>query len=105
MNAFSDIKSLLHARLDGADGFGANVLFDFGDDGALLVHGSGTSISVTEGRGPADCEIIMPARVFRRIMAGEIDETTAFTHGEMRLKGNIALATQVSNLIRARAAV
>lgn len=103
MNAFDDIKSLLHRTLDGAESLGADVLFDFGNDGALLIKGRGQKIAVTEERGAADCEITMPAHVFRRIMAGEIDETTAFTHGEMRLKGNIALASQVSNLIRTRA--
>ncbi len=100
MSAFEEIKSLLHRSLDGAESFGADVLFEFGNDGAILVQGRGSQISLTESRGQADCEIIMSAAVFRRIMAGEINETTAFMEGEMRIVGDIALATKVSNLIR-----
>jgi len=88
--------------LDGVDGFGARVLFDCGDAGAILVDGTGHHVSVSDTAGDADCIISMSAHTLGLIVEGELDETTAFTRGEMMLSGEIRLATLVSNLLRSR---
>ena len=103
MNAMTLIVERLTTLLDGVEGFPATVLFDCGDEGAVLIDGVSGKIVVTTERAPADCQITMSAAIFQRILNGELDETSAFMQGEMRIAGEIGLATRVSDLIRARA--
>ncbi len=99
----AEITERLIFLLDGVEGFSAAVLFDCGDEGVVLINGKGGTISIGTTRAPADCQIAMSAKTFQRILDGEQDETSAFMQGEMLITGEIGLATQVSNLIRARA--
>ena len=103
MNLVDQIRARISGLLDGTEGLGAAVLFDCSPDGAVLIDGRQGPIRVSAGQGDADCVITLPTETFRRILDGEMDETTAFMHGEMRISGDIRLATQVSNLMRVRA--
>jgi len=103
MTSIEQIRARLHELLDGAEGFSASVQFDFGVRGVVHVDGKGDVIAISDERMPAACTIAMSPEIFVRILAGELDETAAFMQGNMKLEGQIGLATQISELIRARA--
>ena len=103
MDSMAEIENRITSLLGGATGFGATVLFDCGEEGAVFVDGSGETIKISSQRAEADCNIAMSCRVFGRIMNGKLSETAAFMQGEMRITGEIGLATLVSDLMRSRA--
>jgi len=103
MTPMTEIRNRLEDLLDGAEGFAASVLFDFGEAGAIHIDGSGGKIKLSSERHAASCTIAMPAETFVHILAGELDETAAFMQGEMRIQGEVRLATEVSDFIRKRA--
>ncbi len=103
MTPMDHIRARLAELLDGAEGFSATVLFDFGDAGAVHIDGSRGAIVLSPERGAAQCTIAMPAETFAHILKGELDETAAFMQGEMRLTGEVGLATRISDFIRERA--
>jgi putative sterol carrier protein len=105
MTAMDDITARLTTLLDGAEGFSARVLFDFGEGRVLHVDGTKGPIALATEEGEADCIIAMPPEVFARILRGELDESAAFMSGDMQLKGEIGLATRISDFLRARAQV
>ena len=103
MNIIKDITDRLSALLDGREGFASSVLFDCGDAGVVCVDGTSGTVKVSSTESAHSCRIAMSAQTFLRILDGEIDETAAFQHGEMRLSGDIGLATEVSNFMRTSA--
>lgn len=96
----NDIAQRLSQLLDGREGFTAAVLFDCGEAGVVLIDGSSGAIKVSTTRGDTACTIAMSAETFRSILDGELDESAAFMAGEMRITGEIGLATQVSEFMR-----
>ncbi len=103
MTDIDSIKQRFADALDGTPGFGATVVFDCGDDGAITVDGAGDAIAVRDGTTAAQCTITMTTETLGAIIEGELEEAAAFTGGLMKLSGEIRLATLVSNLLRARA--
>ena len=103
MTAMDQIRARLTELLDGAEGFPARVLFDFGGGQVLHVDGTTGPIALAAEPREADCTIAMPPEVFARILRGEVDESAAFMSGDMRLKGEIGLATRISGFLRERA--
>jgi len=103
MTTMDDIAARLTQLLDGAEGFPARVLFDFGGGHVLHVDGTSGRIKLTPRAADADCTIAMPPEVFARILRGELDESAAFMGGDMRLSGEIGLATRISDFLRTRA--
>lgn len=99
----AEIENRITSLLGGAKGFGAKVLFDCGEEGVVFVDGSGETIKISSQRAEADCIIAMSRGVFGRIMDGRLSETAAFMQGEMRITGEIGLATRVGDLMRSRA--
>lgn len=103
MTTMDDITARLTRLLDGAEGFPARVLFDFGEGRVLHVDGASGKIKLAAQAANADCIIAMPPEVFARILRGELDESAAFMGGNMRLTGEIGLATRMSDFLRTRA--
>jgi len=103
MTAFDNIHARLAELLDGAEGFPATVQFDLGEAGVIHIDGSGGTISVRPHAAATACTVAMPVETFTRILAGELDESAAFMAGEMRITGEVGLATAISDLIRRRA--
>jgi len=105
MTAFDNIFARLAELLDGAEGFPATVQFDLGEAGTIHIDGSSGKISVKPVTAATACTVAMPVETFTRILAGELDETAAFMAGEMRITGEVGLATAISDLIRHQAQV
>jgi len=106
MNDIKLIQTRFAEVLNGTPGFGGSVLFDCGEAGSFFVDGMGERIVVAEGSassGAAKCTIAMGAQTLGAIIEGELEESAAFTQGDMKLSGDIRLATLVSNLLRSRA--
>ena len=86
-------------------GLGGTLKFDFGEPGSVLIDGKATPNIVTEGEGKsADCTISVSLDNFQKMSSGELDPTTAFMQGKLRVAGDMGLAMKLGPMLqRARA--
>ncbi|WP_299130966.1 SCP2 sterol-binding domain-containing protein [uncultured Amaricoccus sp.] len=64
-------------------------------EGAIRIDESG----VTSDDGEADCVLTADAETFRGMLEGEVNPTTAFITGRLRIEGDMALAMKLGSLL------
>ncbi|HEY1962557.1 MAG TPA: SCP2 sterol-binding domain-containing protein [Rhizomicrobium sp.] len=86
----------------GADsGLGGTLKFDFGDPGSVLIDGKSTPNTVTDGEGKsADCTITVGLDTFEKMVKGELDGTSAFMQGKLRVAGDMGLAMRLGPVLQ-----
>ena len=85
-----DIESIagqVRQRMAGS-GFDRSIKIDLGSSGVLLIDGSDVSV----GNGEADCTITMSPDDFEALVAGELDPTSAYMSGKMKIAGDMSAA-------------
>jgi putative sterol carrier protein len=81
-------------------GLGGTLKFDFGADGSVLIDGKSAPNAVTDGEGkPADCTISVSLSDFEKMAKGELDGTSAFMQGKLRVAGDMGLAMKVGPIL------
>jgi putative sterol carrier protein len=81
-------------------GLGGTLKFDFGTDGSVLIDGKATPNTVTDGEGKgADCTISVSLSDFEKMAKGELDGTSAFMQGKLRVAGDMGLAMKVGPIL------
>jgi putative sterol carrier protein len=90
----------LESRVDPAKAAGMNssYLFDIEDAGRWRVDVENGSARVTEDAEDAACTITTSADTFERIVAGELNPTTAYMTGKLKVAGDMAAALKLQNL-------
>ena len=91
----------LEARSEGsskAAGLNASYLFDIDGAGKWLVRVDDGRPSVNEGDGEADTTISANEETFVRIVNRELNPTTAFMTGKLRVKGDMSNAMKLQQL-------
>lgn len=81
-----------------ADGLNATYLFDIDGAGKWIVDVENGRPSVNEGDGEADTTISASEDTFLRIVNRELNATTAFMTGKLRVKGDMGNATKLQQL-------
>ncbi|NJM82764.1 MAG: SCP2 sterol-binding domain-containing protein [Tabrizicola sp.] len=79
----------LNAKLSG--GFDGLAKFVITGEGAIMLDQDG----VRAGDEPADVTLTAEAEVFRAILEGEMNPTSAFMQGKLAVDGNMGLAMQL----------
>jgi len=92
--AIQDIAEKLKSRVASA-GFERSVKFDTGSDGVILIDGS----SVSTADGPADCTIKLSLDDFESLISGDLNPTTAFMTGKIKVEGDMTVAMSLSQLL------
>lgn len=80
-------------------GLGATVKFDFGDDGKVFLDGASSPNSVSNEDKDADCTILMSLEDFETMLAGDLDPTTAFMMGKLKVEGDMSIAMKLSSVV------
>lgn len=75
----------------------ATVKFDFGDDGKIFIDGNAGT--VTNDDNEADCTITMKMNDFVALASGDLDPTTAFMMGKLKVKGNMGVAMKLQSIL------
>ena len=91
----------LPARIDPARVAGIDTVFafDIAGAGAWTVHLAGGTPRVDEGIGAdASCTILAKAEHFEEILSGKRNPMTAFMTGKLKVKGDLAAATQLKEI-------
>ncbi len=92
-------------RIGGAiganSGLGGTLKFDFGELGCVFIDGKSSPNTVADGQGKsADCTISLSLDTFEKMVKGELDGTSAFMQGKLRVAGDMGLALKLGPLLQ-----
>ena len=79
-------------------GMNNSYLFDIEGAGQWLVAVTDGAVSVTEGGGEADTTIQTTEENFLSISRGELNPTTAYMTGKLKIKGDMGAAMKLQKL-------
>lgn len=90
----------LESRVDASKTAGMTNSYVFEIDGAgtWKVDVQDGSVSVTEGGGDADATISASEDTFEQIASGDLNATTAYMTGKLKIKGDMGAAMKLQKL-------
>lgn len=84
----------LNDKLDG-NGFDGVAKFEIKDEGAILIDETGARA----GDDAADVTLSASADTFQDILTGNLDATSAFMTGRLKLDGDMGLAMRLGSVL------
>jgi putative sterol carrier protein len=101
----ADVASILaqfEAGIAGKDtGLGATVKFDFEGEGCIFLDGKSNPNTVSGEDQDADCTLTMSVETFEKMSSGELDGTSAFMQGQLKVDGDMSVAMKLSSVMDA----
>ncbi len=95
------IISEMGNRLGANSGLGGTLKFDFGAPGSVFIDGKSMPNTVSDGAGKtADCTIALSIETFEKMVKGELDGTSAFMQGKLRVAGDMGLAMKLGPILQ-----
>jgi len=90
----------LEGRVDPSKtaGMHASYLFDIDGAGVWTVKVDDGAVSVSEGAGEADATISTSEETFERIVDGDLNPTSAYMTGKLKVKGDMGAALKLQKL-------
>ena len=89
------------SRLGANSGLGGTLKFDFGEPGSVYIGGKAAPNTVSDGAGKsADCTITVSLETFEKMVKGELDGTSAFMQGKLRVAGDMGLAMKLGPVLQ-----
>jgi putative sterol carrier protein len=89
----------IRSNMGDDSGLGATVKFDFGDDGLIFMDGASSPNAVSNDDAEADCTISMSLEDFENMLTGDLDPTTAFMMGKLKVEGDMSIAMKLSSVM------
>lgn len=79
-------------------GMNNSYVFDIDGVGQWKVDVDDGKVSVTEGGGDADVVISTSQETFEKIVAGDVNPTSAYMTGKLKIKGDMGAAMKLQKL-------
>ncbi|MCW5770025.1 MAG: SCP2 sterol-binding domain-containing protein [Rhodospirillaceae bacterium] len=92
------ITSRIREKVGTHSGLDATVKFDLGE-GVVFVDGKSSPNSVSNEDKEADCTITISRENFEKLIAGDLDPTTAYMFGKIKVSGSMGVAMKLSKVI------
>jgi putative sterol carrier protein len=96
--SLQDITTRIQSKSANAASLGATVKFACGDDGVIFIDGKATPPTVSNENVDADCTISLKLADLDALTKGELDPTTAFMMGKLKVQGNMGIAMKLQSL-------
>ena len=77
------------------DSFDGSIKIEIEDEGALIIDENGASAS----DGDAECTMTSDAETFEGILSGEVNATSAFMSGKLRVDGDMSMAMKLGSVL------
>lgn len=104
MSEATQIIEQMHSKFNADAAQGMNKVFQFniedGDNHHLIINDGSCEIQAGEHDNP-DSILIMDTETFKGIASGETDGMQAFMSGQLKVEGDMMLATKLSELFPA----
>lgn len=94
-----EITEGMRRRVATDSGLDATVKFDFGADGVIFLDGKSSPNTVSNEDRDADCTIGITLANFEKLVAGDLDPTTAFMLGKLKVSGSMGVAMKLSSVL------
>ena len=94
-----ELTNKIKEKVGTNSGLDATVKFDLGGDGVIFVDGKSSPNSVSNEDKDADCTITMTLENFLKLVAGDLDPTTAYMFGKLKIAGSMGVAMKLSKVI------
>ena len=78
---------------------GATVKFDFGDDGILFLDATQSPNVVSNDDNDAQCTMVISMENFMEMAAGNLDGTSAFMTGKLKIQGDMGIAMKLGPML------
>ena len=104
MSSAAEIIEQMNAKFNPAAAAGLDLIFQFNIEDADTYHliVKGGTCAVAQGESDdANVTLIMNSETFKGIASGETDGMMAFMSGQLRVEGDIMLATKLGELFPA----
>lgn len=93
------LTSRIKEKVGANSGLDATVKFDLGDDGVIFVDGKSMPNAVSNEDKDADCTITMSRENFEKLIEGDLDPTTAYMFGKIKVSGSMGVAMKLSKVL------
>ena len=91
--------SMVKEKVGTDSGLDAAVKFDFGDEGVIHIDAKSSPNEVTNDDKDADCTVSMSMDDFMQMATGDLDPTTAFMMGKLKVSGDMSVAMKLGSVI------
>jgi len=81
-------------------GLGASVKWDFGDGTFLMLDAEQVPNVVSNDDSEADCTLKISLDDFVAMTQGELDGTSAFMSGKLKIEGDMGIAMKLQGVLR-----
>jgi putative sterol carrier protein len=96
-----EIVAQMGGAIGASSGLGGTLKFDFGEPGSVYIDGKSDPNTVSDGDGKtADCTISLSLETFEKMVKGELDGTSAFMQGKLRVAGDMGLAMKLGPILQ-----
>lgn len=81
-------------------GFGATMRIDFEGQGSIYIDGKSTPNTVTTNSSKsANCTLTISLGNFKLMLSGDLDGTTAFMQGKLKVVGDMSVAMKLGPIL------
>ena len=91
----AEMTEKLRATAKVNPGGSSTLKIDMGDDGVLRLMGD----KVDNENGPTDCTVIVAKSDFEQIIKGDLDPSSAFFDGRLRVDGDLGVAMGLQSVL------
>lgn len=88
----------LTEKVSGAD-LGVTAKFVIEGEGAVMVDGTQSPPNVSAGDGDAEVTITATQDTFEELMAGDLDATSAYMGGRIKIDGDMGAAMKLASIL------